>query len=397
MVSQCHSHLSIPHLLSTFRLNSYHFQKIPYGPFKGGYTHPYFVKGFSELCKSIKREGSNGGLCRSSTTVVAASPSSAPSPPLAHKRVISFDGHESFNTLLNNDDPMPTMTWDVETEGAFGDMSSSSRSEDADTFASAVDEIAAFVTSNLAAIDGSVFPFDPTPLPYYSLHPVANSVGGLRRGYSVTSSAILDQNDIAFFKNLFDPGTVSQEKEIMDIFFHENKERPSQAPAPEAELLQQQPTLLMAKQRQTAPTSIMSYTASQQQATSTTATPVIASQEAIDVPTTVAAAVSAYNFPHKLFRLLQDCDSNTEFQPICSWLPDGKQFKIHNKKRFVEIILPNYFDQTQYSSFRRQLNMYSFVRQSMSTYANPHFLRGHGELLNRVVRKNGSSIKSKKD
>jgi hypothetical protein len=299
---------------------------------------------------------------------------------------------------MNNYDPIPLITWDVETEGAFGDMSRSSP----DAFASTVDDIAAFATSNLATVDGSASPFDPTPLPFHPVEPVHRSgdsyqSGELRRGYSLTSSSILDQDDIAFFKNLFHTDPISQDIDTVGSLFLENeKELPSQAPEPHAKQ-QLTPTLMISNQHQAAPINVINNIPPphQQGPALTSVTPIVALHEPV-VPTTGTATVSAYNFPRKLFRLLEDCDTNPEYKSICSWLPDGKQFKIHNKKRFVEVILRNYFDQTQYSSFRRQLNMYSFVRQSVSTYANPHFIRGQPALLNRVVRKNGSNSKSKK-
>jgi hypothetical protein len=109
-----------------------------------------------------------------------------------------------------------------------------------------------------------------------------------------------------------------------------------------------------------------------------------------------SGAVNEHNFPRKLYRLLEDCESNPHYQAIVAWSDDGIAFSVLCKKQFVELILPNYFDQTQYASFRRQLNMYSFVRQgNTSTYSNPYFIKGRKDLLDLIQRK--SVNPSKKD
>jgi hypothetical protein len=171
----------------------------------------------------------------------------------------------------------------------------------------------------------------------------------------------LDNDDINFFRTLFQPtGDVSSEKEILDSFFLDHPGVTPSAHFP--------------------PSSSQVPIAPCPSNAGVTALPFVTS-----------GAVSEYNFPRKLYRLLEDCESNPEYQSIVSWSMDGNSFKVHCKKRFVAVILPNYFDQTQYASFRRQLNMYSFARQSMSTYSNPFFVRGRRELLDHVVRKSGNT------
>lgn len=98
-------------------------------------------------------------------------------------------------------------------------------------------------------------------------------------------------------------------------------------------------------------------------------------------------AVSEYNFPRKVYRMLEDAEQHPVYKEIVSWTEDGMSFKVHNKKLFVEQILPNYFDMTQYASFRRQLNMYSFERKHNSTYSNPFFAKGCPDLLKQIARK----------
>jgi HSF-type DNA-binding len=107
-----------------------------------------------------------------------------------------------------------------------------------------------------------------------------------------------------------------------------------------------------------------------------------------------SGAVNEHNFPRKLYRLLEDCESNPDYRNIVSWSDDGTSFSVNCKKQFVDYILPNYFDQTQYASFRRQLNMYNFVRQgNTSTYSNPHFIKNRRDLLDLIQRKSVNQSK----
>ena len=53
--------------------------------------------------------------------------------------------------------------------------------------------------------------------------------------------------------------------------------------------------------------------------------------------------------------MLKDCDKDVDgMGSVVSWLPDGKAFKVHDPKVFVERILPTYFNQSKYKSFQRQ-------------------------------------------
>jgi hypothetical protein len=209
------------------------------------------------------------------------------------------------------------------------------------------------------------------PVPAFTSAASSSSSSFVKKPYSMTMTMMnmpqpqqqqrqprssLDNDDINFFRTLFQPsGDVSSEKEILDSFFLDH---PGVTPCAHFASSSQVPIA-----------------------------PCPSNAGVTALPFVSSGAVSEYNFPRKLYRLLEDCESNPEYQSIVSWSMDGKTFKVHCKKRFVAAILPNYFDQTQYASFRRQLNMYSFARQSMSTYSNPYFVRGRRELLDHVVRK----------
>jgi hypothetical protein len=94
-------------------------------------------------------------------------------------------------------------------------------------------------------------------------------------------------------------------------------------------------------------------------------------------------------FPWKLFKMLQDAPQQG-FSHIVSWVNDGDSFKVHNTKDFVQLVMPQYFDQTKYESFRRQLNLYGFTRivrgQHRGVYSHPLFRRDHKDWCRYISR-----------
>jgi hypothetical protein len=58
-------------------------------------------------------------------------------------------------------------------------------------------------------------------------------------------------------------------------------------------------------------------------------------------------------FPWKLYKMLQEAPTHN-FAHIVSWVQGGEAFKVHSTKDFVSQVMPQYFDQTKYESFRRQ-------------------------------------------
>ena len=103
------------------------------------------------------------------------------------------------------------------------------------------------------------------------------------------------------------------------------------------------------------------------------------------------------NFPSKLFVLLDEAE-RTGFSHVISWMPHGRSFRVHERKTFVEHLMPwyvfhsllhqstprccelfpystqpqpcllfyllrsSYFGQSSYASLQRQLNIYGFSR-----------------------------------
>lgn len=68
------------------------------------------------------------------------------------------------------------------------------------------------------------------------------------------------------------------------------------------------------------------------------------------------------------------------FSAIISWLPDGKGFKIHNKKILTNQVLPKHFKDVKFTSFTRKLRRWGFTLKrdgySQSSYSHPLFIRG---------------------
>jgi len=84
---------------------------------------------------------------------------------------------------------------------------------------------------------------------------------------------------------------------------------------------------------------------------------------------------SAQAFPWKLYDMLQDAEIKG-LNDVISWWGHG--FKVHKLQDFVKSVLPLYFHQTKYQSFRRQLNFYGFLRvhDDQGMYHHKEFVRG---------------------
>jgi len=106
-------------------------------------------------------------------------------------------------------------------------------------------------------------------------------------------------------------------------------------------------------------------------------------------------------FPSKLHRALQEAaEEGNGF--ILSWHSDGKGFRVHDQKLFVELIMPRYFGrQSKYKSFQRQLNLYGFVRQTdgedTGYYRHERFRRDAPELctIMKTQKVKGTTTKHK--
>lgn len=97
-------------------------------------------------------------------------------------------------------------------------------------------------------------------------------------------------------------------------------------------------------------------------------------------------------FPIKLFKLLQHIDlEENNYAQYISWQPHGRCFRIHSIKGFKEHILPKFFVNARYESFRRQLNLWGFKRITRSgpdqgSYYHIMFLRTKFYLCHDISR-----------
>ena len=120
-------------------------------------------------------------------------------------------------------------------------------------------------------------------------------------------------------------------------------------------------------------------------------------------------------FPVSLYRLLEE-STIRGLDDVVSWLPDSQcqiteggmvtgggteqrqrrhLFKVHNPTKFCTTIMPNYFNQTKYKSFLRQLNFYGFERVTCGphrgSYWHKKFIRGQPDLCHEIKRINATN------
>jgi HSF-type DNA-binding len=97
---------------------------------------------------------------------------------------------------------------------------------------------------------------------------------------------------------------------------------------------------------------------------------------------------SESQFPGKLYDLLEYVAEN-DLESVISWARNGTAIMIHDPDKLVEI-LPKFFGQTKYRSFRRQLNMWHFHRimegPHRGAFVHPCFIRGNKQLITYMSR-----------
>jgi hypothetical protein len=89
------------------------------------------------------------------------------------------------------------------------------------------------------------------------------------------------------------------------------------------------------------------------------------------------------SFPCRLFGMLEDADEKG-FRHIVSWNAEGNGFMVHDTAAFLKTTIPQYFNQTKYKSFQRQLSLYGFTRiatgRRKGLSFHPNFVRGSKQL-----------------
>lgn len=97
---------------------------------------------------------------------------------------------------------------------------------------------------------------------------------------------------------------------------------------------------------------------------------------------------SETQFPGKLHDMMSFVESQG-LQSVISWDMTGRTFLIHDPEKLVEL-LPKFFSQTKYRSFRRQLNMWHFERilegANIGAFHHPYFVRGNKALCSYMSR-----------
>mmetsp|Transcript_20579 Transcript_20579/g.59600 ORF Transcript_20579/g.59600 Transcript_20579/m.59600 type:complete len:315 (-) Transcript_20579:30-974(-) len=104
-----------------------------------------------------------------------------------------------------------------------------------------------------------------------------------------------------------------------------------------------------------------------------------------------------HSFPFKL-HLMLDTAEKDGYSHVVSWVKGGTAFQVHNHDLFVKHVMPNYFDQSKYESFRRQLNLYQFNRVSKGVdrgvISHPCLLKGSRHLCKDIVRRKPQTLLS---
>ncbi|KAL3911201.1 MAG: hypothetical protein SGILL_007374 [Bacillariaceae sp.] len=93
-------------------------------------------------------------------------------------------------------------------------------------------------------------------------------------------------------------------------------------------------------------------------------------------------------FPLKLHALLEETEKRG-FTSIISW-EGPNAFQVHKKKLFAEMVMPSYFDSTNYKTFQRNLNLWGFRTCSKGPMkgqcSHALFVRGKPDLCRSMVR-----------
>jgi hypothetical protein len=92
------------------------------------------------------------------------------------------------------------------------------------------------------------------------------------------------------------------------------------------------------------------------------------------------SSIRVQKFPVKLYAIL----AQKEFQDIITWLPHGRSWKVLKPNLFESLVMPLFFEYSNYHSFNRLVNAWSFRRISSGpdrgSYYHELFLRGKPHL-----------------
>ena len=107
-----------------------------------------------------------------------------------------------------------------------------------------------------------------------------------------------------------------------------------------------------------------------------------------------------YRFPWKLHIMLDAMNKGERDKSIVCWQPHGRAFMVHKPKDFVSEVMSQFFNQTKYASFQRQLNLYGFSRLThgpdKGSYYHRCFISGQRHLCKGMVRQRIKGTKNRK-
>eukprot|EP00934_Nitzschia_sp_Nitz4_P000463 Nitzschia sp. Nitz4//scaffold57_size113557//97646//98602//NITZ4_004007-RA/size113557-processed-gene-0.19-mRNA-1//1//CDS//3329554894//463//frame0 len=100
------------------------------------------------------------------------------------------------------------------------------------------------------------------------------------------------------------------------------------------------------------------------------------------------SGAKSQHFPQRLHNLMEYVEQQG-LQHVITWVFQGRGVMIHNPDGLVKL-LPLFFSQTKYRSFRRQLNMWHFERiesgPHKGAFIHPYFVRDDRELSSCMSR-----------
>jgi hypothetical protein len=342
------------------RLNIYGYRRIQHGPLKGGYVHKSFIRYRPELSSTITRRGNHHAAAK----VEAASAVAA-----KVMEMVTVSG----NQMRVSPDADPTQLEEV-FEGIDY--------EPINNLAQSVD----FGSCNLQAVLDRIFLSDQQPvdgdqrgetrnknhhhkIPSFILPSVVSSsyqggkaMQGDSRHYRTASGILVNSNQMGHQDE-------SDMEALLDMLAN------SGAPGEDDERATKQEAAAVAVHSPSSESS--------------------SSQE--DEEQESEEQLSERIFPLKLHKMLENAHRDG-IEHIVSWVPGG--FKVHDSKLFTEQVMPMWFDQTKYESFRRQLNLYNFARISRGpqrgVYSHPAFVPGRRDLLGNITRKINGEVQPPK-
>eukprot|EP00592_Proboscia_alata_P013485 CAMPEP_0194388056 /NCGR_PEP_ID=MMETSP0174-20130528/96196_1 /TAXON_ID=216777 /ORGANISM="Proboscia alata, Strain PI-D3" /LENGTH=298 /DNA_ID=CAMNT_0039178917 /DNA_START=39 /DNA_END=935 /DNA_ORIENTATION=- len=88
-------------------------------------------------------------------------------------------------------------------------------------------------------------------------------------------------------------------------------------------------------------------------------------------------SVRTAKLPVKLYAIL----SNPDYSDIITWMHHGRSWKVLSQKRFLDVVVPVYFEYSNYNSFNRLVNAWGFRKTCKKSpdgcsYFHELFLRG---------------------